>query len=274
MERIDVNGIVRFETAGHSSKGNQLKWKVGDDWYKADYMGYEGLAEVAVSRLLKSSNRKDTEFVRYEPVQIFYGNRWYAGCKSRSFLREGEDLITAEHLIRQFTGRSAAEELAKLSAVGERIGYLAENVSEITGLRDFGAYLTAALEIDAFFLNEDRHTNNIAVIHSPEEDTYRLCPFFDHGLSLFADTTVDFPLGKGWEECRRLIKAKPFSVDFDEQTDEAELLYGKQIQFFFGEREIHAAFDGLEELYGSEALRRAEELLLWQRRKYDNLFAC
>lgn len=27
-----------------SSKGNQLKWYRDDIWYKADYMGYEGLA--------------------------------------------------------------------------------------------------------------------------------------------------------------------------------------------------------------------------------------
>lgn len=34
-----------------------------------------------------------------------------------------------------------------------------------TGLKDFGVYLTKILEMDVFFLNEDRHTNNIAVIY-------------------------------------------------------------------------------------------------------------
>ena len=28
-----------------SSKGNQLKWENAGIWYKADYTGYEGLAE-------------------------------------------------------------------------------------------------------------------------------------------------------------------------------------------------------------------------------------
>ena len=28
-----------------SSKGNQLKWCRNNVWYKADYMGYEGLVE-------------------------------------------------------------------------------------------------------------------------------------------------------------------------------------------------------------------------------------
>lgn len=48
-------------------------------------------------------------------------------------------------------------------------------------------YLTAMLEIDAFFMNEDRHTNNIAVIYNEEHEKYELSPFFDQGLGMFAD---------------------------------------------------------------------------------------
>ena len=32
-----------------SSKGNQLKWENEGTWYKADYTGYEGLAEYVIS---------------------------------------------------------------------------------------------------------------------------------------------------------------------------------------------------------------------------------
>ena len=38
-----------------SSKGNQLKWENNGIWYKADYTGYEGLAEYVISHLLKKS---------------------------------------------------------------------------------------------------------------------------------------------------------------------------------------------------------------------------
>ena len=56
----------------HSSKGNQLKWQNGQLWYKADYTGYEGLAEYVISSLLaKSSLRKD-EYVHYQTEQIQY----------------------------------------------------------------------------------------------------------------------------------------------------------------------------------------------------------
>ena len=63
-------------------------------------------------------------------------------------------------------------------------------VEQTTGLQNFGQYLTSMLEIDAFFLNKDRHTNNIAVQYNAADDTYALCPLFDNGLSLLADTNL------------------------------------------------------------------------------------
>jgi len=46
------------------------------------------------------------------------------------------------------------------------------------------------LTLDAFFVNEDRHTHNIAVLMDAE-GVYRYCPFFDHGAALLSDTTMD-----------------------------------------------------------------------------------
>ena len=37
-----------------SSKGNQLKWENKGIWYKADYTGYEGLAEYMICLLYTS----------------------------------------------------------------------------------------------------------------------------------------------------------------------------------------------------------------------------
>ena len=42
----------QYLEARQSSKGNQLKWRRDNNWYKADYSGYEGLAEYVVSELL------------------------------------------------------------------------------------------------------------------------------------------------------------------------------------------------------------------------------
>lgn len=83
----------------------------------------------------------------------------------------------------------------------------------MTGIQNFGAYLTAMLEIDAFFLNEDRHTNNIAVLYDTETEQYSLSPLFDQGLCLFADTSNDYPLDLPMDVCMERIEAKPFSSD-------------------------------------------------------------
>lgn len=68
-----------------SSKGNQLKWCRNNVWYKADYMGYEGLVEYVVSRLLEKSSLKQEEYVLYKTEEISYKRRKYLGCKSENF---------------------------------------------------------------------------------------------------------------------------------------------------------------------------------------------
>ena len=49
-----------------SSKGNQMKFERDGIWYKADYLGYEGLVEYTVSKLLAFSDLEEDEFVDYE----------------------------------------------------------------------------------------------------------------------------------------------------------------------------------------------------------------
>ncbi len=65
MEIIDLSKLEPQETLNHTSKGNQLKWKCDGYWYKADHMGYEGLAETIVSAMLEKSTIK-YPFVVYE----------------------------------------------------------------------------------------------------------------------------------------------------------------------------------------------------------------
>ena len=40
---INLNTVSPLHKTGHTSKGDQLKWTTNRIWYKADYMGYEGL---------------------------------------------------------------------------------------------------------------------------------------------------------------------------------------------------------------------------------------
>jgi len=106
-------------------------------------------------------------------------------------------------------------------------------VEDIIGLKEFGIYITAMLELDVFFLNEDRHMNNIVVIYNDVENAYRTCGCFDYGVLLLANTIVDFPLEKPVEGCMDAVEAKLFAWTFDEQMDAAESLYGQQLFFRF-----------------------------------------
>lgn len=79
MFEIEMTERSICETASTSSKGNQLKWEQDGWWYKADGLGYEGLAEVAVSRILSYSNLDGV--TDYEPGIIFYRGQAYRGCR-------------------------------------------------------------------------------------------------------------------------------------------------------------------------------------------------
>lgn len=270
METVHItkNHIVTME---HSSKGNQLKWEQDGYWYKADAFGFESLAETVVSRLLEHSAVKD--FVAYEPVRIMYQGREYRGCRSQNFRGENEELIPLERLVRAHTSMGLAKELARISDVKQRILYTVELVENLTGIENFGGYLAQMLEIDAFFLNEDRHTNNIALLYNAEERNYRVCPFYDMGLSLFSDTREAYPLGMDFEACRRYITAKPFSRDFDEQLDAVNELYGYYFRFHSAAGEIVKVLDEIAThtggAYQKEELERVENVLRYQAGKYQ-----
>lgn len=52
MQKIQLDAYSPLHKTGHTSKGDQLKWKIDNIWYKADYMGYESFSEVLISHLL------------------------------------------------------------------------------------------------------------------------------------------------------------------------------------------------------------------------------
>lgn len=134
-----------------SSKGNQLKWENNGIWYKADYMGYEGLAEYMISHLLIKSTLSKEEYVLYEPVEIKYKTNIYSGVKSRSFLEKDWQIITLERLYKNFSGESLYIDMYKIPDHEERMCFLVNQVERMTGLENFGIYLNKLFTIDAFF---------------------------------------------------------------------------------------------------------------------------
>lgn len=269
MQRIDLTGIEKEPVTNHTSKGNQPKWHIGDLWYKADHMGYEALAEFVISELLKKTNIAD--FVKYELVSIKYDNQEKAGCVSKNFRSKDEMLIPVEKLHRQYFGKGLSAAIAEQPDTESRIKYTVDFIEKVTGVEKFGEYLSAMLVLDAFFLNEDRHTNNIAVIRDEKTLEFRPAPIFDNGLSLLSDIN-DYPLDKDVYENMRKVEAKPFSADFDEQLDAVEELYGTQVKFAFTKSDVREILKKLKEIYDDCIIKRVEDVIFEQMRRYSAYF--
>ena len=266
---IELNDKQRMKFDLQSSKGNQFKWKKDNLWYKADYVGYEGLSETIVSELLKHSSLKEDEFVEYSTVQIKYNNQFYNGCVSENFLKEGIRLITLERLF-QLNGIQLYKTLYKIDNLVERAEYLVSETIKITGLKDFGQYMSKMMAIDALFLNEDRHTHNIAVLVD-RNGNYDYCPYFDCGAALLSDTTMDYPLNQQIGELIKHVHSKTIYTDFYEQLEVFENLYGNQIKFNFTKKDIENTLEK-ETNYSNEIKQRILDIILYQKNKYQYLF--
>lgn len=253
-----------------SSKGNQLKWINNGIWYKADYTGYEGLAEYMISHLLLKSSLRQDEFVLYEPEQIRYKDAVYSGVKSNDFLEKDWQLITLERLFKTFFGQSLYQSIFKISDSEKRLIFLVEQVERVTNLSDFGVYMNKLFTIDAFFLNEDRHTHNIAILMN-KDGRFAYSPIFDNGAGLLADTSLDYPLGKDVYLQIKEVRAKTISADFDEQLDLSEKLYGNHLKFHFHTKDVSDLLDGIS-IYSQEEKDRVRDILLSQMKKYAYLF--
>jgi hypothetical protein len=66
-----------------------MKWIKDEVWYKADYTGYEGLAEYIVSSLMRTSTLKVDSYEVYQTEKIRYKYVEYLGCRSMNFYLKG-----------------------------------------------------------------------------------------------------------------------------------------------------------------------------------------
>ena len=261
MSIIDFNEMELAPLYNKTSKGDQPKWYYDGKWYKLDSLGYEGLSEVVVSRLLADTGKIET--VAYEPIRIKYRSRIGNGCVSHDFKSKKEELISLERLHLAYCGTSLKAAMDRYASPEDRIKYTVETIEAITDIHDAGKILTAWLEADAFFLNEDRHTNNIAFLRNPEESVWRFCPMYDNGLSLLSDLN-DYPMDEKTSALKKKVKAKPFSTSFSAQVSAAEKLYGNQLNLCFDDTEIENALRGLSEYYQEKYLVRVANILRTQ----------
>lgn len=84
----------------------------------------------------------------------------------------------------------------------------------------------AAFEVDALFLNDDRHLNNIAVLE--KNDRFDYCPIFDNGAGLLSNVQMA-PMDIEPAALIRSAKARPFTTTFNRQVIHARNLFDPQL---------------------------------------------
>ncbi len=254
-----------------SPMGNQDKFydEKTKCWYKADYLGYEGLSEFIVSELLKRSHIKESKF-RFVPYQLCsfkIGNKQVIGCCSKNFIKNTESELTLFRFFKLYYGIDITTYTLDMSII-EQIQFVVNAIESITGLSDFGAFLTLILELDAFVLNDDRHYRNISLLKQ-KDGKFCFIPIFDNGGAFLSDEYSY--AGDSLETLINSIESKPFSQDFDEQLDVAEQLYGVQIQFPKNVNYLKEIEKEALNYYTAEQLRRVEYVLRQSIRKYSYL---
>lgn len=251
---MTVHFVTNDKVAETSSKGNQEKWfdQETNRWFKLDQFGYEALSETVISALLEYSNiEKDFpfRFVRYRMEKLLVHGRERNGCSSENFLKSGQNVITLSHLFKQESHTTLADILGKLPSDKQRIAWLAEKTAELTGLDQFPQYLTLLFEVDALFLNEDRHLNNIAVLL--QNGSYDYCPIFDNGAALLSNTQI-YQMEIDPRAHIKTVRARPFNTTFNRQIIAARNQFGAQLQMpKFTRSEINDVLEPLLPYYAS-----------------------
>lgn len=262
---IDLTGLKVIRSQNSSSKGNQFKWFKDGIWYKADYLGYEGLAEVVASDILQYSNFD--RYCKYQPEKIKINDEVYSGCKSEDFLHKGETLLTLEKLGLLYKNSSLGMFLAGHAMFDDKIRITMDFIRSLN-ISGADRYLTALIEFDALILNEDRHTNNICCIR--RQDGLHIGPVFDNGCSFLSNTGMH-SMKKEPEYLINETEARPFSKSFSIQKKYMEAETGVVFKTAYDMTKLRNVLDKCADYYPDSMLSRVEKVVEIQLQKYPEL---
>ena len=247
-----VKLYTRDVVAATSSKGNQEKWydKEINAWYKLDRIGFEALSEAVASEILRKYSNIEKELgyqivpYRIDSVDVHKAKR--NASISPNFLKEGQSIQTAYHILKRVLGSDYQKVLADEKTIPNRLKKIVDTIEAISGLQNFGQYLTLLFEVDALIANEDRHLNNIAIIE--ENGTYQYCPLFDNGEGFMLDN-VKYPFDVETKGLMKHLRAKPFQCRFGTLLSAARELYGTQLKITCTADEISEVIEAYLEWY-------------------------
>lgn len=245
LETINVSFKDRTNSV-RTAKGNQLKWFKDGRFIKLDLLGYEGVAEVAVSYLLHWSNLVEgKDWIEYKQCIIVEDDKYLGvGCYSNDYRHGLLDVPVSK--------------MMQKSGVSFGIGYydFIDFVSDYTGL-DCKGYIDRILCVDSITRNDDRHFNNINFLYDIANKKYQFAPIYDNGCSCMSDL-VSYTSDVDFDVNYKSIYAKPFDIDFIRQIHNplrllinyTGFIENISVSSFNEEQAIRTIIKGLEETKG------------------------
>lgn len=192
-----IDNIAECKTSGLSEELSDITFQyIRNIYYHAKY----------TTRAFYDENNNDTR---------------YNCCVSKNFLFKNESVVTFEDIL---TSEEYLE-FKKNPSPSSQFDFLVEKISGETGMSEehVHSYLMHQFISDLLISNPDGNLRNLAVVKKVQKfkdsesgewrygDTFRQCPFFDHGLALFANYKK-FPIDVSMESNMRKVMFRPFGV--------------------------------------------------------------
>lgn len=249
-----------------ANDGSQPKWHIGNDWYKMDDWGYEGLAETVCSDMLEKSNLDGA--AHYEPEIIEYGLKKKPGSRSDSFVLPGETLIYT-NMILDRAGTNLGELVRNSSDTESAIKTYLGYVKKYTDL-DYSSYLCKMLEFDDLTANSDRNGGNMSFIRGENGKYYPV--MYDNGRAFNTRDMMLHPdRDPAWRG--RTTDAIPFSTLSYEQAHAAEKICGgTQLTLWYGKEDLERSLDKCRGIYPDEVIDVCRKGILAQMRDHQKYF--
>lgn len=249
-----------------TSKGNQIKWKMGGYWWKIDKHGYEGLAEELASLVL--SHIKGIDYTFYNSCVINSGGDLHFGCISKDFLSAGEQHITFANKLFSWQHEDIIKKRFGYLSTMERAEFTIRAIENLTGLNTL-QYVADCIFLDSIILNEDRHLSNLGLIEDSKHN-WRTVPIYDNGLSLLSDLSAyDIDSGSLYKLTHR-VKSKPFNRNFKKQVIALRELGGKPLNIDI-DKLVKDINGYTNMLYDCKFVKRALEVLLIRLKEMEGL---
>lgn len=258
----DAGNLINTES---SSKGNQLKFHIGNSWVKIDsQFGSEGLAEEFVSQFENCIS--NFPYVDYKSTLVEYNGVVCSGCISENMLNDTTIFVSVRHILQGQNLRLM--EFRRYDNVVDNIRNIVDIVCNCTGV-DLTGYFGRLLLLDALILNEDRHWMNIGVCY--DRGKYFEAPCFDNGSSLFCINWT-YRARKSLLENIRFAEsvARPFSKFYDKQVEAVLALGCKPLVINKSKLDYLLASYG-NELYDNSKIRLVKDVLLARLHKYEGV---